>query len=232
MRRQVKIAMVDYIKNFLDSIVDDGNTVISRMNERDYTDKLVVVTGRLIDRVPEMLAKWRESNGQINSPLPVMIVGFDRSYQSSDLDKGISISEQEYYVQDNGNFFKLRIDKHEAHAQMILISPDDETSFSIASQFKLYCENFNNRVANYINEYNGVSYKFPMKLQSHNIFAPYREIEGVKNLTALIFDIVFDCSTPYFLGTADAAYFDKVSTINLKATSDLGSQEFFDTVVQ
>lgn len=80
-----------------------------------------------------MIGKWREhgANGTL-SPFPIFIMGFAKDYSSTGLEKGRSVTQQRYTVKDDkGNFFHLRLDKHDQRVQVVLAAPDHETAFRL-----------------------------------------------------------------------------------------------------
>lgn len=202
--KAIKIAVVDFVKQYLEEIVAT-NKAIKTFNERPINQRLAVVPGRLVDSHESMLNKWREKgvNGAI-SPLPIFLMGFDKSYTPSGLEKGASISIHNFIVNDDlGNFFKVRVSKHDQRVQLVLYAPDHDTAFSLADQFRLYCAEFRNRHHFAYTEYNGVPYPFAMTLEDNNAFSANAQITDQDNLTVLAFDLTFSCNTPYFLGDVE-----------------------------
>lgn len=199
--KAIKTAAVVFVKNFLDSVVAT-NHVIHAFNQRPISKRLSVVAGRLIDQHQAMLDKWREKgvNGTL-SPLPIFLMGFDKGYTPTGLEKGKSITDQKFIVNDDqGNYFKVRVSKHDQRVQVVLYAPDHETAFSLADQFKLYCADFRNRHHFAYYEYNGLHYPFAMTLEDNNAFGANSRIPDQDNLTVIAFDLTFNCNTPYFLG--------------------------------
>ncbi len=195
--RAVKEAAAHFMLQFFRQLVPNGNQAIAHFIERPDNKKLAIAPGRLVDQSEEMLAKWREkgANGA-RSPLPIFLMGFAKDYSSTGLEKGRSVALQKYTVQDDkGNFFYLRLDKHDQRVQVVLAAPDHETAFSLASQFKLYCSNYGNRHLFSITDYNGLNYGFPMQLEDSQIFGAPQQISEQDNLTVLVFDLTFNCHT-------------------------------------
>lgn len=220
----IKEGAVIFFKEFLDEVMPT-NQCIKAFNERPISSKFKLVTGRLVDQAEAMLNKWRTNPDQDKNhhKLPVFIMGFGKEYSSSGLEKGKTISQHNYVVSDNqGNYFNLRLDKHDQRVQIALFSQDEETAFSFASQFKLYCARYDVRHQYAVTDYNGINYAFPMSIEDNNIFAPTQTIDGQDNLTILTFDITFNCHTPYFLGQINeknqqvAPYLPVVTKIILK----------------
>lgn len=214
--KAIKICAVNFMKSYLDSLVADGSKIIEAFNKRPIQGKLALVTGRLVDSHEEMLNKWREKgvNGAL-SPLPVFLMGFDKSYASTGLEKGRSVAMQNFIVRDNAdNYFKVRVSKHDQRVQVVLYCPDHETAFSFANQFKLFCADYKNRHHFAISEYNGVAYPFAMTLEDNNVFAPSSQIADQDNLSVLVFDLTFNCNTPYFSGDVSGEpYLPTVNTV-------------------
>lgn len=200
--KAIKICAVNFLKKFFEEIVDNGNKAIVAFNQRPIEQKMAVTVGRLVDDSEKMLAKWREKgiHGAI-SPLPVFLMGFDKGYNSSGLEKGRSVPMRNVVFNDDlGNFFKVRMSKHDQRVQIVLYAPDHETAFLLADQFKLYCARYENRHQYAYTEYNGRSYPFPMTLEDNNLFGANQQIAEQDNLTVLVFDLTFTCHTPYFEG--------------------------------
>ncbi|AZI14495.1 hypothetical protein [Avibacterium paragallinarum] len=200
--RAIKEAAAHFMQRFFQQLVANGNQAIAHFITRPDNKKMAIVPGRLVDQVEEALNKWREkaANGT-RSPLPIFLMGFAKDYSSTGLEKGRSVALPKYTVcDDQGNFFYLRLDKHDQRVQIVLFAPDHETAFSLASQFKLYCGDYGNRHLFSINHYNDLNYGFPMQLEDSQIFGASQQIADQDNLTVLVFDLTFNCNTPYFLG--------------------------------
>lgn len=214
--KAIKVCAVNFVKGFFDRLVPT-NKVIEHFQQRPFKQQLALVTGRLVDRHEEMLNKWRE-NGQPISALPIFLMGFDKSYASSGLEKGRSITASDFIVYDQyHNFFKLRLSKHDQRIQIVLYAPDHESAFSFADQFKLYCADYRNRHHFAVTEYHGIPYQFAMTLEDNNIFGANSQIADQDNLTVLAFDLTFTCHTPYFCGddVTKEPYLPKVKAVVL-----------------
>lgn len=232
--RAIKEAAAYFVLQFFHQLVPNGNQAIARFIARPNNQKLAIAPGRLVDQAEEMLAKWREKgvNGA-RSPLPIFLMGFAKDYNSTGLEKGRSVALQKYMVQDDkGNFFYLRLDKHDQRVQIVLYAPDHETAFSFASQFKLYCGDYGNRHLFSITDYNGLHYGFPMQLEDSQIFGASQQIADQDNLTALVFDLTFNCQTPYFLGDVvrQTPYLPLVKTIVLSEEKIKNRQLFYRAI--
>lgn len=202
--RAIKICAVNFFKRFLDEVVPTTKAM-ETFNQRPAEQKFALVVGRLMEQHDEMLNKWREEgvNGAI-SPLPVFLMAFSKDYSSSGLEKGRSVSVRNLTVcDDDGNYFRVRLDKHDQRVQIVLYSPDAETAFSFASQFKLFANRYENRHNTANTPYNGQYYGFAMTLEDNQVYAPSAQIADQDNLTVLVFDLTFTCHTPYFLGDID-----------------------------
>ena len=232
--RAIKEAASYFMLQFFHQIVANGNRAIANFIMRPDNKKLAIAPGRLVDQSEDMIGKWREhgANGTL-SPFPIFIMGFAKDYSSTGLEKGRSVTQQRYTVKDDkGNFFHLRLDKHDQRVQVVLAAPDHETAFSLASQFKLYCGNYGNQHLFSITEYNGLHYGFPMQLEDSQIFATPQQISEQDNLTVLVFDLTFNCNTPYFLGDVvnNTPYLPTVQTIVLTDEKINNRQQFYRTI--
>lgn len=199
--KAVKECAVNFFKGFLDQVVPT-NRAIEHFNNRPINQRLAVTAGRLIDDHEKMLNKWREAgiSGAI-SPLPVFLMAFDKGYTPTGLEKGKSIAMSNFIVSDNeGNFFKVRVSKHDQRVQIVLYAPEHDTAFSLADQFKLYCADYKNRHHFAWSAYNGKIYPFAMTLEDNQIFGTNSPIPEQDNLTVTVFDLTFNCNTPYFVG--------------------------------
>lgn len=202
--KAIKVCAVHFFKRFLNELVATTKSM-ETFNARPDEQKLAIVVGRLVDQHEEMLNKWREAgvNGAI-SPLPVFLMAFGKDYTSSGLEKGRSVSVRNLTVcDDDGNFFRVRLDKHDQRVQIVLYCPDHETAFSFASQFKLFANRYENRHNTAFSAYNGIYYGFAMTLEDNQVYAPSSQIADQDNLTVLTFDLTFTCHTPYFLGDVE-----------------------------
>lgn len=232
--RAIKEAAAYFMLQYFRQLVANGNQAIAHFIERPDNKKMAIAPGRLVDQSEEMLNKWREQgvNGA-RSPLPVFIMGFAKDYSSTGLEKGRSVALQKYTVQDDkGNFFYLRLDKHDQRVQVVLAAPDHETAFSLASQFKLYCGDYSNRHLFSITDYNGLHYGFPMQLEDSQIFGTPQQIADQDNLTVLVFDLTFNCNTPYFLGDVinQNPYLPTVQTVVLDDEKIKTQKSFYRTI--
>lgn len=232
--RAIKEAAVEFMRRFFQEIVPNGNRAIEQFIHRPDNKKMAIAPGRLVDQYEDMLKKWREHGvNQPLSPLPAFLIGFAKDYSSTGLEKGRSVALQKYMVQDDkGNFFYLRMDKHDQRVQIVLFSPDHETAFSLASQFKLFCQNYGHRHLFSVTEYNGLHYGFPMQLEDSQIFGAPQNIPEQDNLTALVFDLTFNCNTPYFLGDRieGAPYLPTVKSVILQDEHLKTRQAFYQNV--
>ncbi|MGX2973729.1 hypothetical protein ACWIUH_01410 [Ursidibacter arcticus] len=200
--KEVKLCIVDFFKRYLDSLIDNGNLAIQTFNQRPTDKKVAIVPGRLIDQHEEMLNKWREKgvNGVL-SPLPVFLIAFGKDYSASGLEKGRSVAMDNFVVKDNnGDYFNVRLSKHDQRVNFVLYAPDHETAFLLADQFKLFCAKYENRHSDAYYSYNGKHYPFPVTIEDNNVFGMNQQIVEQDNLTVLAFDVTFSCNTPYFVG--------------------------------
>lgn len=232
--RPIKIACVEYIKRYLTEIIATNKRMVE-FNSRPLKEKISVVNGRLVDQHEEMLNKWREKgvHGAI-SPLPTFLMGFDKNYTSSDLTKGRSISSKEYIVQDEqGDYFKIRVSKHDIRMQLVLYAPDVETAFSFADQFKLFCARFENRHAYAKYKYNNRYYGFAMTLEDNNVVAVDSPIPEQDNLTVYVMDLTFSCNTPYFVGyePTGAPYLPVVNAIYLTSFDYQTGEDIYNQLI-
>lgn len=222
----IKKASVSYIKRFTDEIVDNGNPIIAKFKERPPEKRMAVVVGRLVDNVDSMLGKWRSK--EVRAPLPVILIGFAKGYESTDLSRGKSISEKKHMVKDSdGHYFYLRLDKHDLRMQAVVIAQDEETAFSLSSQFKLFCNRFENEKVKVFSKYNDKAYAFPMHLSDSNIYGADQQIENQDNLTVTVFDLTFHCNTPYFLGDEvnNTPYLPLVTSIDFSVTNEKSKEQ-------
>lgn len=235
----IKECAVNFFKNFLDE-VKPYNDCMREFNNRPVNSKLKIVTGRLVDQIEQMLAKWRENPDKDKShhKLPVFIMGFGKEYSSTGLEKGRSISQNNFVVRDkDGHYFNLRVDKHDQRVQIALFSQDEESAFRFSSQFKLYCSRTENRNQYAITTYNDIDYTFPMTLEDNNIFGVNQTIDSQDNLTILVFDLTFNCNTPYFLGEIDSAgneiapYLPVVKEVHLSDVNIKTRKAFYQSII-
>lgn len=226
MLEDIKKASVEFIKRFTDELLDCGNPTLIKFNKREPKEKIAIVTGRLIDNVEEMLKKWRTRSHP--APLPVIILGFAKGYSSTDLSYGGSVSDKKFIVQDaDGHYFYLRLDKHDLRMQAVVITQDEETAFSISSQFKLFCQEFENQRLKAYSIYNDKPYAFPMRMEDSNIFGADQQIPEQDNLTITVFDLTFHCNTPYFLGDVvnDTPYLPLVTSVDFSVTNEKNKEQ-------
>lgn len=233
--KAIKICAVNFFKKFLDEVVPT-NRQLAHFNRREIEKKLSIANGRLVGQVEEMLNKWREKgvNGAL-SPLPVFVIGFDKGYSSTGREKGIGVVEKNYIVNDDlGNFFKVRVSKHDQRVQAVLFAPDHDTAFSLADQFKLFCARYENRHHYAITEYNGIPYPFAMTLEDNSIFGDNQQIPDQDNLTVLVFDLSFNCHTPYFVGDEinNEPYLPVINTVVIKEQHYKSQLNVYEKVVR
>lgn len=201
---EIKAGIVRFFKGYLDSILDNNNLVLTNFNKRDIKNKVVIAPSRLTDKVDEMLSLYRQQSGNglthNISKLPVFIIGFDNNYNSTGLEKGRSHGEKITTLDDNGDYFYIKLDRHDTRVQFVLIASDNATSFSLSSQFKLYCSDFKNRHITSVQLYNHKSYEFPIIFEDFNIFGANQQNDEAHNLIIKVFDVNFQCITAYFSG--------------------------------
>lgn len=233
--KAIKIAAVEFMKCFLEDVIAT-NKVIEGFKQRPIEQRLAVVTGRLVDQHEAMLNKWREKGVHgARSPLPIFLMGFDKGYASSGLEKGKSIVDRKFIVHDDlGRFLKVRVSKHDQRLQIVLYAPDHDTAFSLADQFKLYCAEFRNRHLLAYTPYHGAAYPFAMNLEDNNIFAANSQIPDQDNLTVLVFDLTFSCNTPYFLGddVSQEPYLPVVRAVVMNYDHYLNQQRLYQKVAK
>lgn len=233
--KAIKVAVVDLMKRFLDSVVDNGNNELIAFNQKPYKEKLAFTTGRLVDQAEEMLNKWREKGIKgARSPLPVFIGAFAKEYASTGLEKGQSIAVNDFIVQDGAErFFKVRVDKHDQRVQIVLFAPTHAVAFSLASQFKLFCRQYQNRHTIAYTEYQGEFYGFALTLEDNNIFGTNAQISEQDNLTVCVFDLNFNCNTPYFLGNVEQnePYLSVVQAVKITQKNAKSQRDFYHHIV-
>lgn len=71
-----------------------------------------------------------------------------------------------------------------------------------------------------------------MQLEDSQIFATPQQISEQDNLTVLVFDLTFNCNTPYFLGDVvnNTPYLPTVQTIVLTDEKINNRQQFYRTI--
>lgn len=239
MTREIKIAITNFVGEYLKEIIAK-TPVMREFNQREPDEKLVIFPSRLMDQVEEIVRGYRKSPTKDGSKaigkLPMFCLGFSKEYNSTDLGKGRSVVDKNFIVRDNKNrFIKVRLDKHDQRVQLVLISPDSETAFYFASQFKLFCGRYENRRCYSITEYHGTNYAFPLTLEDNNIFGVSNQLADVKNLTVMVFDLTFNCSTPYIYGEVvqgkHEPFIPILKTINLSYEESRKREVFYKKVI-
>lgn len=221
--KELKTAFVQFMLDYFSELDDVDNKHIRAFKQRKVAEQLAVAPGRLVDQHAEMLAKWREYAGNSNqkptAKLPIFLMGFDKGYSSTGLERGRSIADDGYLVEnDNGDFFHLRLSKVDQRVQIVLYCPDAETAFLFADQFKLFCAKYENRHRHAYFKYADKIYPVPITLEDNNVFGANSQIPDQNNLTVFIFDLNFICNIPYFSGdkARDNPYLPTVKAVDIR----------------
>lgn len=235
--REIKTAITKFVLKYFDELIPNGNKQIASFLNRKAENKIAIAPSRLVDKVDEMLSLYRErgkrAENNANVALPIFILGFDKNYAPTGLERGASIVDKMVVEDDEHHYFYLRLSKHEQRAQLVLFCRDEETAFLFADQFKLYCAAFNHRTSPVRYFYNGKAYEFKMILEDNNIFGANNPIAEQENLTVLVFDLNFICQTPYFSGyePENNPYLPTVKMVNISVKEAEHDLEIYHKLV-
>lgn len=199
----VKVALSHYVTRFYDSLVPTTKPM-HEFIARGVGKSIVWAPTRMIDAATEMLDAWQR-NDTDSSPtqphkFPVMIVAMSRDYMPSGRDYTRQTTDSQKVIiptDPKERIFGLRTIAGDIRAQIVIFAADEPTAKSIASQFCLFTDSFENRRFNATYRFAGVNTHWAVQLETNDTPAQSIASES-KNVVILTIDLTLKVQVPLF----------------------------------
>ena len=177
---------------------------LERYVRRGVEKSIAYAPSRMIDAAEEMFLKYLRADIKRGPTepyqLPMMLVAMGRDVTPTGRDFTRQIADPAPFVfpdDPQERVFHVQTIASDIRAQIAIFAAEESTARSIAAQFLLFVDAFENRrfYADY--EKWGFHSKWPCVIESPEVFAPTIQTEA-NNLTILAIDLTLKCTIPLY----------------------------------
>lgn len=200
----IKAAFGVHLAGFHANLYPDTAGVME-FSSRKFKEAAAWAPGRMMDKVEEMLEQWRKADTsgapQPKTRLPVMIAAMAKEFASTGPEFSRRAMGDGTYVMLNGDpkerVFLMKSVMGDYRTQVAIFAADEPTCKSLAQQLHMYMSAVGNRT--FFADYTlagSIKDKWPIQVENPDMMATAQEVEGVKNLTVMLVDVMLRATIP------------------------------------